>query len=79
MKISKSELKQIIKEEHRRIISERGNPALAEIRAVLRRNLVEFVDTYSMEMGMNPSDPVDRRRIQLQISDLVSSILGPAQ
>ena len=78
MKITKVQLQKIIKEEYDLILAERANPALAEIRSVLRRNLVEFIDTYSMQMGMNPSDPADRRRIQLQISDLVGSILDPA-
>jgi hypothetical protein len=76
MKITERQLRQIIKEEKARVLAERANPALVEIESVLRRNLVEYIDTYTMTLGMNPGDPADQRRIRLKIDDMISAVIG---
>ena len=75
MKITKKQLRQIIREERARLITERGNPALAEIEDILRRNLVEYIDTYMMSLSMNPSDPADQRRVRDRVDDIVTTII----
>ncbi|OUU74767.1 MAG: hypothetical protein CBC29_06460 [Methylococcaceae bacterium TMED69] len=59
-----------------KIVSERISPALFEIEHVLRRNIVEFADTYMMNMGMDPSDKSDATRVRRKIDDIISSVLG---
>mgnify|MGYP001173624615 CR=1 FL=1 len=76
MKISKRQLKKIIKEEKQKIIAERSSPALFEIESLLRRTLAEYVDTYMTSMQMNPGDPNDRRRVSQRINEIVRSIFG---
>jgi len=76
MKITKSQLRRIIKEEKEKILAERPNPALAEIESVLRRTLAEYIDTYMMSMSMNVGDPADRRRVSRRVDDIVTTIIG---
>ena len=74
MKITKSQLRQIIKEEL--IILESSNPAMLKIESVLRHTLVEYIDTYMMSMGMNPGDPSDVKRVRRKVDDVVETIIG---
>ena len=78
MKISKPQLRRIIREEKKRILSERGsgNPALASAERELMNTVLDFHDKYMMVMGMNPSDPNDLERVRRTIDDLVSTVLG---
>ncbi len=76
MKITKSQLRRIIKEEKEKILAERPNPALAEIERVLRRTLAEYIDTYMMSMSMNVGDPADRQRVSRKVGDIVGTIIG---
>ncbi len=75
MKISKRQLRRIIKEEKERLLAERGDPALREIESELRHNLAEYIDTYMMSMSMNAGDPADRRRIYRRIEAIAATIL----
>ncbi len=76
MKITKRQLKQIIKEEKNKLLQERGiNPALSEIEQLLRYNLVEFIDTYMISMNIDPSDERQKDRIKNVINDIVNSVL----
>ena len=76
MKITKRELKKIIKEEKSRLIQERGmNPALTEIEQLLRYNIVEFVDTYMMSMNIDPSDERQKDRVRQAINNIVDSVI----
>ena len=78
MKISKSQLRRIIKEEKKRILSERGsgNPALASAERELMNKILDYRENYMLVMGMNPSNPADLKRVRRTIDDLVSTILG---
>ena len=76
MKITKEQLRRIIKEEREKILAERLNPALAEIESELRHTLAEYIDTYMMSMNMNAGDPADRRRVSRRVDDIVATIIG---
>mgnify|MGYP001163897720 CR=1 FL=1 len=75
MKITKRQLRQIIKEEKAKLLAESQNPAMVEIEHVLRRTLAEYIDTYMMSMSMNPGDPSDRRRVYQRIEAITSTVL----
>ena len=76
MKITKEQLRRIIKEEKAQLLSEAMNPAMVEIENELRHTLAEYIDTYMMSMNMNPGDPADRRRVSRRVDDIVSTIIG---
>jgi hypothetical protein len=76
MKITKRQLRRIIREEKARILSESMNPAMVEIENELRHTLAEYIDTYMMSMNMNPGDAGDRRRVYNRIESLTSMIMG---
>jgi hypothetical protein len=76
MKITKTQLRRIIKEETEKILAESMNPAMAEIENELRHTLAEYIDTYMMSMNMNPGDPADRRRLYHRIESITSAIIG---
>ena len=76
MKITKKQLRQIIKEEKARLLSETMNPAMVEIENELRHTLAEYIDTYMMSMNMNPGDAADRRRVSRRVGDIVTTIIG---
>ena len=76
MKITKEQLRRIIKEEKAKLLSEAMNPAMVEIENELRHTLAEYIDTYMMSMNMNPGDPADRRRVSRRVDDIVSTIIG---
>tara|TARA_E500000331_G_C16976867_1_gene591770 strand:- start:100 stop:333 length:234 start_codon:yes stop_codon:yes gene_type:complete len=76
MKITKLQLKRIIKEEKAKILAESQNPAMIEIENVLRHTLAEYIDTYMMSMNMNPGDQADRRRVYQRIEAITSTLIG---
>ena len=76
MKITKEQLRRIIKEEKAKLLSEAINPAMVEIENELRHTLAEYIDTYMMSMNMNPGDPADRQRVSRRVDDIVSTIIG---
>ena len=76
MKITKEQLRRIIKEEKAKLLSEAMNPAMVEIENELRHTLAEYIDTYMMSMNMNPGDPADRRRVSRRVDDIVTTIIG---
>ena len=76
MKITKEQLRRIIKEEKAKLLSEAINPAMVEIENELRHTLAEYIDTYMMSMNMNPGDPADRRRVSRRVDDIVTTIIG---
>ena len=76
MKITKEQLRRIIKEEKAKLLSEAMNPAMVEIENELRHTLAEYIDTYMMSMNMNPGDPADRQRVSRRVDDIVSTIIG---
>ena len=61
MKITKRQLKRIIREQ-----VDRG------IQSQLRYAIVDYVDA----TGLNPGDPADNRRIHVEIDRIVDAILG---
>ena len=77
MKITKSQLRQIIREE-KACLSERGtsNPAMAPSERSLINAVVKFVDDYQMTMGMSPGNPDDIKRVRRAIDDIVESIVN---
>ena len=77
MKVSKQQLRRIIREEKARILMERASPAVAgELDRNLRTALVEFIDGYMGYMGMNSGDAADRQRVRMRISDMITTVLG---
>lgn len=75
MKITKSQLRKIIKEN---ILSERGtgNPALQAKERAITNAVVAFVDEYRLIMGLDPSDFGDDKRVRLAVQDIISGVLG---
>lgn len=75
MKITKSQLRKIIKEN---ILSERGtgNPALQAKERAITSAVVAFVDEYRLIMGLDPSDFGDDKRVRLAVQDIISGVLG---
>jgi len=78
MKITKRQLRRIIREEKTRLLSERGtgNPALAAEEQAVRIAVVNFADKYMMSMGMNVGDPDDLQRVRDQVDNMVSAVMG---
>ena len=76
MKITKRQLRRIIREEKTKLIKETQNPAMVEIENELRYTLAEYIDTYMLSMNMNPSNPADRRRVHHRIEAITSMIIG---
>lgn len=76
MKITKRQLRRIIKEEKVRL-SERGtgNPELRNEEQVLTRAVTDFADKYMMTMGMDPSDTADLQRTRRTIDDLIGAVM----
>jgi len=80
MKITKRQLRRIIKEEKRNVLNERGtgNPTIQAEERALMNAVVEFSDAYMLTMGMNPGDPADAKRLRRTINDMVDSVMGGA-
>jgi len=80
MRLTKSQLKQIIVEERDKVFTERGtgNPALQSEEQVLRSAITNFADKYMMTMGMNPGDPADIKRVRRTVDDMLDAIMGVA-
>lgn len=76
MKITKQQLRTIIAEERQKLLSEKMNPAMAEIENQLKHTLASYIDTYMTSMNMNAGDPSDRRRVYNRIESLTSMIIG---
>ncbi len=75
MKITRRQLRRIIKEE---LLLERGtgNPALQSKERAIMSAVVEFVDEYRLVMGMDPNDFGDDRRVRRAVQDIIGSVLG---
>ena len=78
MKITKRQLRRIIREEKEKLLAERGtgNPALQGEERALMNAVMAFQDKYMLSMGMDPSDPGDLRRTRRRIVDIIAGILG---
>jgi hypothetical protein len=77
MKITKRQLKRIIREEKARMLSERMDRSeMFNLESGLRSAVVNFVDEYMMKMGMNPSDPTDLKRLRAEVNNIVNGVLG---
>jgi hypothetical protein len=78
MRITKRQLRRIIREEKARLISERGtgNPALQAEERALTDAIVTFADAYMLTMGMNPGDPADAQRTRHTIDDIPGAVMG---
>jgi len=76
MKITRRQLRRIIKEETSRL-NERGtgNPALAAEERALTTAVVKWVEKYRMVMGMAPHDSSDDRRIRRTLDDIIGAII----
>ena len=74
MKVSKSQLKRVIREE---LLKERGtgNPALRQEEQEIRAAVEKFYDKYMMAMGGDPNNPKDLERVKLAIHDNIDSVL----
>ncbi len=75
MKITKRQLRQLIKEE---LLSERGtgNPALRSEEQEIMRAVVAFVDKYRLTMGFDPNDFGDDKRVRQAVQDVIAGVLG---
>jgi hypothetical protein len=78
MKITKRQLRRIIKEEKQKLLNERGtgNPALQSEEQALRIAVANFADAYMLTMGTDPSDPRDMERVQNAVDNMVTSVMG---
>tara|TARA_A100001015_G_C14812142_1_gene641197 strand:+ start:577 stop:816 length:240 start_codon:yes stop_codon:yes gene_type:complete len=78
MKITKRHLRQIIKEEHERLLAERGtgNPAFGPEERALMNAVISFHEKYMLSMGMDPSNPADAQRTRSVINDIITTVLG---
>jgi hypothetical protein len=77
-KISKQELKRIIREERNTALLERGtgNPALRVEERAMIDAIIGFSDAYMLTMGMNPGDQADAERVRRTIDDMLDSVMG---
>ena len=78
MKITKRQLRRIIKEERQKILAERGtgNPTFGPEERALMNAVVSFHQKYMMAMGMDPSSRADAQRTRSVINDIISAVLG---
>ena len=75
MKITKRQLRQIIREEKQKILLESKEPDW-HTHARLNHALVDWLDAYTLAMGLNPGDPVDSKRIHAEVDRIVDTVLG---
>lgn len=75
MKITKRQLRRIIKEE---LLSERGtgNPVLQGKERAIMSAVVDFVDEYRLVMSLDPNDFGDDRRVRKAVQDVIATVLG---
>ena len=75
MKITKRQLRSIIKEE---LLSERGtgNPALRPEEQAIMRAVVAFVYKYRLTMSLDPNDFGDDKRVRAAVQDVIAGVLG---
>ena len=82
MKITKQQLRRIIREElansKQGLLSERGtgNPALQSEERELMRAAISFYQKYSLTMGVDPSDRTAVERVKNIISDIINTAIG---
>jgi hypothetical protein len=78
MKVTKRQLRRIIKEEKQKLLNERGtgNPALQSEEQALRIAVANFADAYMLTMGTDPSDPRGMERVQNAVDNMVTSVMG---
>jgi len=74
MKITKRQLRRMIKEE---VIAERrtGNPAMYAEESALIQAVEKYYDKYMLVMGMDPNDFRDSKRTRRSIDDLIGAVL----
>lgn len=74
MKITKKQLRRLIKEE---LLEERGtgDPALAEAERQIVDSVVNWVDMYRLKMGMDPNDFRDDRRVRSALDDIIGALV----
>jgi hypothetical protein len=72
VKITKRQLRKIIQEA---LIVERAQVD-RQSHSKLRYALVDYIDAYTLTMGLNPGDPADSKRIHSEIDDIVNAVLG---
>jgi hypothetical protein len=77
MKITRRQLRRIIKEEKVKLISERGtgNPALQAEERALTDAVVAWIDKYRLVMGMDPNDFGDDKRVKRTLDDLIGGLI----
>jgi len=77
MKITRKQLRRIIREEKSKLILERGtgNPALAGAERKLITAVIEFVDQYRLTMGFDPNDFGDDRRVRRTLDDIIGGVI----
>ena len=78
MKISKRQLRRIIKEElASKQLQERGtgNPALASEERALTAAVVAWVEKYRLVMGFDPNDFGDDKRVRRTLDDIIGGLL----
>ena len=78
MKITKRQLRRIIREERARLISERGtgNPELRPEEQAIMRSVVAFVDKYRLVNSLDPNDFGDDKRVRQAVQDVIAGVLG---
>lgn len=74
MKITKRQLRRIIKEQ---LLMERrtGNPAMYAEESALIQAVEKYYDKYMLVMGMDPNDFRDSKRTRRSIDDLIGAVL----
>ncbi len=75
MKITKRQLRRIIREEKEKILLERSEPDWHTLTR-LNHALVDWFDAYTLAMGLNPGDPLDSKKIHREIDMIVDRVLG---
>ena len=77
MKVTKLQLRKIIREEHDRLLSERGtgDPQLAEAERQIVDAVVNWVDKYRIRMGMDPNDFRDDKRIRSALDQIIGALI----
>ena len=77
MKITKTQLRRIIKEEKQKLVNERANlSAMYELETNLRRAMIDFVTEYMDAMEMEPANKQHVNAVRMRINDVLTQVLG---
>ena len=77
MKVTKKQLRRIIREEKQKLVAERAGPGeIYNMETNLRHALADFAEDYMSAMEMEPANKQHMNAIRMRINDVLTQVLG---